>query len=306
MKANSPVFSESNLDVQQYLCEQQKIINHHLDLLLVPAQVSPEIVHEAMRYSVFVGGKRIRPILALATGEVLGVDPGALMHLACALEMVHTYSLVHDDLPSMDDHDYRRGRLTTHKKFGEGIAILAGNALLTLAFQILAEIPPALTNNRIAIIRQLCKSLGTEKGFIGGQVMDLQAQDRTFSEDQLKKIHSFKTGALIQASVLMPALLFGASKKTCNALKIFGANVGLAFQIVDDILDIESSSEELGKTSGKDELNQKATYPALYGLEISRKLASQLIDSAIKEVSFLGSRTYLLKKLAQFISVRRF
>ena len=297
---------ESGLKIEDYLNEQKKIVDKHLDNFLISADTPPKVLHQAMRYSVFAGGKRIRPIVALATGEALEAGWPRLIHLACALEMIHTYSLIHDDLPAMDDDDYRRGQLTAHKKFGEGVAILAGNALLTRGLQLLTEIPSASAESKVAVIGQICWALGTREGMIAGQVMDLQAQGNFFSKGQLERIHSSKTGALIEASVRSAALLLEASEKTCERLAAFGAKLGLAFQIVDDILDVEGSSEELGKTSGKDNLSRKATYPALYGLQTSRKLGAELVDKAIGEISFLGSRGDLLRELTQFISVRRF
>ncbi|MDA2926875.1 polyprenyl synthetase family protein, partial [Acidobacteria bacterium AH-259-G07] len=293
---------------EQYLNQKKQAVDRYLDDFLPAVDSDPEIIHEAMRYSVFAGGKRIRPILALATGEALGGDFQKLIYLAGALEMIHTYSLIHDDLPAMDDDDYRRGQLTAHKKFGEGIAILAGNALLTLAFQRLAEIPTRSDEAEIklAVMHQICRAIGTARGMLAGQVMDLLTQGKPFSSEQLEQIHSSKTGALIQASVYCSALVSGAEEEARKRLGTFGSSVGLAFQIVDDILDVEGSSRELGKTSGKDDLNHKATYPAMYGLQTSRKIAAELVKSAIHEISFLGPRGEVLTELAQFISVRRF
>jgi len=298
--------TQSKLKIEDFLSEQKGIVDEHLDNFLVSAATPPKMLHKAMRYSVFAGGKRIRPIMALTTGAGLGGDLERLIHLACALEMIHTYSLIHDDLPAMDDDDYRRGHLTCHKKFGEGIAILAGNALLTRGFQLLTEMPTALAESKVAVTDQICQAIGTRGGMIAGQVMDLEAQGNPYSKSQLKMIHSSKTAALIRASILTPALLLEASPKTCARLSAFGSQMGLAFQIVDDILDVEGSSKELGKAAGKDNLQQKATYPALYGVERSRELAIALVGKAVEEVSFMGSQGNLLRELARFISVRRF
>ncbi|MFQ5929376.1 MAG: polyprenyl synthetase family protein [Acidobacteriota bacterium] len=308
MKRETSTVPESGFSIEQYLNQKKQTLDQYLDDFLPAADSDPEIIHEAMRYSVFAGGKRIRPILALATGEALGGDFQELIYLACALEMIHTYSLIHDDLPAMDDDDYRRGQLTAHKKFGEGIAILAGNALLTLAFQRLAEIPTRSDEAEIklAVMRHICRAIGTARGMLAGQVMDLVTQSNPFSSEQLEQIHSSKTGALIQASVYCSALVSGASQEARKRLGAFGSSVGLAFQIVDDILDVEGSSRVLGKTPGKDDLNHKATYPAMYGLQTSRKIAAELVESAIQEISFLGPRADVLRELARFISVRRF
>ncbi len=295
-----------NVNLAEYLRQQREIVNDHLNHFLPASNAHPEVIHQAIRYSVFAGGKRLRPILALATNEALEGDFEKAIHLASALEMIHTYSLIHDDLPAMDDDDYRRGRPTAHKRFGEGIAILAGDALLTLAFQVLVEIPetPASVERKVAVIRRICRAIGTEKGMIGGQVLDLTTQGKPFSQEQLEYIHSSKTGALIEASVYCAALLSEASQETCRRLGAFGSSIGLAFQIVDDILDVEGSSTELGKASGRDSSRHKATYPALYGVQTSRTMVTRLIDNAGEEIAFLDSQGTILKELACFISTR--
>ena len=292
----------------KYLREQKEIVDAHLDEFLPSGSAYPEVVHEACRYSLFAGGKRLRPILALATGEALGGDFSRLIYFACALEMIHTYSLIHDDLPAMDDDDYRRGRLSAHKAFGEGVAILAGNALLTGAFQLLSEIPGGSewADVKVALIHRIAQALGTYRGLIGGQVVDLISQGKPFSRHQLDYIHSSKTGALIQVSVVGAACLSQASEEERCHLEIYGCNVGLAFQIVDDILDEVGSGPEMGKASRKDSVNQKVTYPAMYGVDRSRRISVQLVNKAVQEITFLGSRGDFLKELAEFISVRRF
>ncbi len=297
MKREQTPVLKDDLTFQQYLDQRKLTIDEHLDDCLPPLNTPPEVIHKAMRYSVFPGGKRIRPILVLTTGEALGGDFQKLISLAVALEMIHTYSLIHDDLPSMDDDDYRRGQPSTHKNFGEAIALLAGNGLLILAFQLLAELPSqaAEMEIKVAILAQICRAIGTTQGMLAGQVMDLVKPGKPFSAQQLEQIHSAKTGALIEASVCCAALLSGASEEACKKLGTFGQRIGLAFQIVDDILDFSQDSSK-----------PPATYPAMYGLEASRKMAIELVEKAIQDIEFLGSRGETLTELARFISVRRF
>ena len=295
---------QSGLDLKAYLARQRSTVDTYLDRFLPPPDTRPEIIHEAMRYSVFAGGKRVRPILALATGEALETEFEKLIYLACALEMIHTYSLIHDDLPAMDDDDYRRGKLTTHKKFGEGIAILAGNGLLTHAFQLLGRSPCEREATRLEIIDTICSAIGTEGGLIGGQVMDLITQGKPFSQDQLEYIHSSKTGALIEASTYCASLLSTASAEERNQLRAYGGRVGLSFQIVDDLLDVEGSQEQLGKASNKDAQTLKATYPSLLGVEKAREIQQELTRTAVEEISFLGQRGKVLEAIALFIANR--
>jgi geranylgeranyl diphosphate synthase, type II len=298
----------SPFDIEDYLRSQKEVVDTYLDRLLPPAASYPQIINEAIRYSVFAGGKRIRPILALATGEALEGDFQKLIYLGCALEMLHTYSLIHDDLPAMDDDDYRRGHLTSHKKFGEAIAILAGDGLQTLAFQTLSSLPVSGDSAlvQLQVINRIARAVGVNRGMIAGQVVDITTQGRAFSREQLEYIHSSKTGALIQASVNCAVLLSSASEDVRRHLSAFGSSVGLAFQIVDDILDEESSFEELGKTSGKDRANRKATYPAMFGMQTSRKVTEELVEHAMHEIAFLGARGEVLRELTKFISIRRF
>ncbi len=287
---------------------QKDLVDAHLDGLLPRADAYPKVIHEAMRYSVFAGGKRLRPLLALAAGEALGTDLGRLLPMACALEMIHTYSLIHDDLPAMDDDDFRRGQPTAHKKFGEGIAILAGDALLTLAFQVLAEIPlpPNQAEIKVKVIQRIARAIGTSCGMLSGQVVDLTTEGKTFTREDLDYIHSSKTGALIQGSVESAALMCDSPPPVRDRMARFGAKIGLAFQVVDDILDVEASSAELGKTAGKDRAGGKATYPALLGVEASKGIARQLVSDAVEELDFLGEKAEVLKELARFVSIRRF
>ncbi|MFB3902933.1 MAG: polyprenyl synthetase family protein [Acidobacteriota bacterium] len=295
-------------NIEQYMRRQKELVDAHLDEILPRAGAYPEIIHEAMRYSVFAGGKRLRPLLALATGEALGGDHRRVLTLACALEMIHTYSLIHDDLPAMDNDDFRRGQPTAHKKFGEGLAILAGDGLLTLAFQVLTEIPmPAgQAEIKVKVIERIARAIGTSCGMLGGQVVDLTTEGKNFTREELDYIHSSKTGALIQASVESAALISDSPPDTIERIARFGARIGLAFQVVDDILDVEASSAELGKTAGKDRAGGKATYPALLGLEASKEIARKLVAEGADELDFLGEKAEVLKELARFISIRRF
>ena len=294
-RETTPVLTD-DLTIQEYLDQRKLTLDKYLDHCLPPLNTPPEIIHQAMRYSVFPGGKRIRPILALTTGEAVGGDLQKLIPLAAALEMIHTYSLIHDDLPALDDDDYRRGQPSTHKKFGEAIALLAGNGLLIRAFQLLAELPAqaAEMEAKVGILDQICLAIGTTQGMLAGQVMDLVKQGKPFSAQELEQIHSAKAGALIQASICCAALLSGASEEACTKLGTFGRRIGLAFQIVDDILDFSQDSSK-----------PPATYPAMYGLEVSRKMAIELVEKAIQDIEFLGSRGETLTVLARFISVRR-
>jgi len=287
---------------------QKELVDAHLDELLPRAGAYPEIIHEAIRYSVFAGGKRLRPVLALAVGEALGGERARLFPLACALEMIHTYSLIHDDLPAMDNDDFRRGQPTAHKKFGEGIAILAGDALLTLAFQVLAEIPIPVdqAETKVKVIQRIARAVGTSCGMLGGQVVDLTTEGKKFTREELDYIHSSKTGALIQGSVEAAALMCDSTPEVSERVGRFGARIGLAFQVVDDILDVEASTAELGKTAGKDRAGGKATYPALLGLEASKEIARKLVAEAAHELDFLGEKAEVLKELARFVSIRRF
>lgn len=296
------------VDIEEYLNARKAEIDRSLDRFLPAADSYPAPVHTAMRYSIFAGGKRIRPILALAAVEALDGDLAPAIHLACALEMIHTYSLIHDDLPAMDNDDFRRGKPTCHREFGEGIAILAGNGLLTHAFQLLAELPcrPDQDSLKVEIIHTISRAIGTQQGVIAGQVVDLLKEGEEFGREELEFIHRSKTGSLIQASVDSAALLSGADQDQRRAFQSFGEGIGLAFQIVDDILDVVESSDQLGKTSGKDVQGRKATYPALFGIEKSREIVNEVLKEALCRIDFLGPRGKILRHLAHFISVRRF
>jgi geranylgeranyl diphosphate synthase type II len=280
-------------------------IESALDRWLPPESASPESVHKAMRYSVFAGGKRIRPLLAIAgAGAVTSESPG-IEDAAATLEMIHTYSLIHDDLPDMDNDDFRRGRLTCHKMFGNAIAILAGDALCTLSFQVLASLAQVNAETRIALIREIAHAAGTRGGMIAGQVHDIESEGRPPDEDMLRGIHRAKTGALLRASVRMGAIYAGASPADLERLTRFGEHIGLAFQIVDDILDVEETSEKLGKTAGKDVAQQKMTFPAVYGIARAKEMAQAEKNAALAAIADFDHRADDLRQLAVRIVDRR-
>ena len=306
MVANSEPGNHS-FDLVRYLAEHRSRVDRYLDDVLPHGETHPGVIHRAMRYSVFAGGKRVRPILALATAQALERPVAPVMPLAAALELTHTYSLIHDDLPSMDDDDYRRGRPALHKQFGEGIAVLAGDALLTLAFQHLAAQPHQVEAKRqLKVIALLSRAIGTLGGMIAGQVADLLAQGKPYTAEELEYIHESKTAALILSSVYCAAVLCEADDQELEELSAFASRVGLAFQVVDDILDVEGSCEEMGKETGKDREVRKATYPHLFGLSKSKQIATRLVEEAIQHLEFLGSRGDILRELARFLSLRRF
>ena len=284
--------------------EGRKLADAALEHLLPPANKRPESIHHAMRHSVFAGGKRIRPILCMeAARAVSGSLPGGVEELGAALEMLHTYSLIHDDLPALDNDDLRRGRPTCHKVFGEAIAILAGDALQTQAYEVLSHLRcPA--ESRVRIIGEIARDTGTVNGMIGGQVVDLEAEDTKPDAATLEYIHLSKTAALITACVVSGGVYANASQAQVEDLRCFGRAIGLAFQIVDDVLDVTKTSEQLGKTAGKDAASEKATYPALFGLEQSREKARSLLHEASSAIQGLGSSAETLQNLAQFLVER--
>jgi geranylgeranyl diphosphate synthase type II len=284
--------------------EDRREVEAALDKLLPPETTRPSSIHRAIRYSVFAGGKRIRPILCLEAARIFEPAPQAVLPVACALEFIHTYSLIHDDLPALDNDDLRRGKPTCHKQFGEATAILAGDALLTLAFETLAA-APVDASRRIAVIREVATAAGTRDGMVGGQVADLEAEGREVEPEMLEYIHRSKTAALIRASVVAGGLCGGAGEADAARLGRFGENIGWAFQVVDDILDVEESSAALGKTAGKDQAQRKATYPALYGLEKSHHMARDLALRAIEELRPYAERAQRLRELAEFLVLRR-
>ena len=267
--------SSPERDLQRYISAQVTAVNRALDKLLPSSRTKPATLHKAMRYSLFAGGKRMRPVLCLAAAEACGGRPEAALPLACAVECIHTYSLIHDDLPAMDNDDYRRGRLTNHKVFGEGIAVLAGDALLTQAFEIAAQCAGWPRYPHAQIILELARAAGSRQ-LIAGQVADLEGEGQKISVPQLRYIHERKTSALLACSVRLGGMSANCSPAQLRALTDFGYHVGLAFQVIDDILDVTQTSEKLGKTAGKDTQAQKATYPAIVGLAASRRIAEQL------------------------------
>jgi geranylgeranyl diphosphate synthase, type II len=292
------------MSVPQFFESDRAGIEEALDRLLPKEEAHPASIHKAMRYSVFAGGKRIRPILCLEAAAMFSENPVAAVSTGCALEFIHTYSLIHDDLPALDNDDFRRGKPTCHKVFGEAIAILAGDALLTLAFQTLAFVPVE-PQRRLNILATIAQAAGTDRGMIGGQVADLEAEKKTPDVGTLEYIHRSKTAALIRASIVAGGIAGGATNEDVERLKCFGENIGWAFQVVDDILDVEESSAVLGKTAGKDQAQQKATYPALYGILQSRDIAADLAAKALSELDFYGERASRLRELAQFLVARR-
>ncbi|MBI3933987.1 MAG: polyprenyl synthetase family protein [Acidobacteria bacterium] len=288
-----------------HLEQQRQRIDRRLEQVLPAETAPPSSIHRAMRYSLFAGGKRLRPILCLETSRMLAAAPHPDMEaIASTLELIHTYSLIHDDLPALDNDDFRRGKPTCHKMFGEAMAILAGDALLTLAFRVLATLPQATPEIRCALLAELSGAAGTLDGMIGGQVADLEAVTNTSSGEMLEYIHRSKTAALFRAAVTMGAIAEQADPATLERLGRFGITAGLAFQIADDILDVESSSETLGKTAGKDIAQQKVTYPALYGVERSRQMASDWIGEAKALLDPFGSRASVLRQLADRLVFR--
>jgi geranylgeranyl diphosphate synthase type II len=292
--------------LSEYLARRSMDVNRWLDRLVPAETVPPEQIHRAMRYSLLGGGKRIRPVLTLATGEAFGAATDELMPAACAIEMIHCYSLIHDDLPAMDDDDLRRGRPTCHKVFGEAIAILAGDALLTQAFRVLAGHALAGGATRqVRVIREVASAAGTVNALIGGQVADIENEGEQVSAEILEYIHRSKTGAMISASVVVGGIIAGASETEIEQLRAYGERIGLAFQIADDILDVTSTSEQLGKTAGKDVAAHKATYPAIFGLKASEDRAQRLVAEAIEIISSLGIKGEILEEVARLIIARK-
>ncbi len=291
--------------ITDYFKQQAARVEQWLERLLPASNQAPALIHEAMRYSIFAGGKRLRPALVIATGEVFDAPEQALLPAACALEMIHTYSLIHDDLPAMDNDDLRRGRPTNHKVYGDAMAILAGDALLTQAFITLANMEGVSAETKVRVIAEVAQAAGTTNALIGGQVLDIQNEGRQVTAEELDAIHRAKTGALIRCCVRVGAIVGGASESDLQLLTEYAEKAGLAFQIADDVLDATATSEELGKTAGKDEAAQKATYVSLYGIETARQRAAQLCQEAIAAVQKIGRETSQLEAIARFIVERK-
>ena len=295
-----------SFDLKAYLETRRAMVDTALDRVLPSEDAVPVNLHRAMRYSVLAPGKRLRPTLVIAGAEAVGGTAETVLDAACALELIHAYSLIHDDLPAMDDDDYRRGRLTNHKVFGDAMAILAGDALLTLAFRLVADNAARMSDPRMVarVVADVADAAGTD-GMVGGQVIDIESEGKDVGPDTLEYIHRHKTAALIRVSLTAGATLAGGRAQQVDTIRKAGESLGLAFQIVDDILDVEGSLAELGKTAGSDERKKKATYPAYHGLEASRHKARVLIDETKRFLEPLGTPAEPIRALADFVFERR-
>jgi geranylgeranyl diphosphate synthase type II len=293
------------LILKDYLTARSAAVDQALDQFLPKASTKPATLHKALRYSLFAGGKRLRPILCLAAAEACGGELRPALPLACAVECIHTYSLIHDDLPAMDNDDLRRGRPTSHKVFGEAIAILAGDALLTIAFEIAAAAEGAPRYPVAAFIKELACASGS-RWLIAGQVADIEGEGKKTTARELKFIHQAKTAALLTASIRLGGMSANVTPGKLEALSAFGQNLGLAFQVIDDILDVTQTSEKLGKSAGKDVAAQKATYPSILGLEKSRKEAQRLTKAALDALTPFGKRGETLRALADYLLAREY
>jgi geranylgeranyl diphosphate synthase type II len=295
------------MDLKAYLQKHRDHVNRTLDAYLPQSRGPAFRVVEAMHYSLFAGGKRLRPILCLAGAEAVGGDAIEAMPVACALEMIHTYSLIHDDLPAMDDDDLRRGQPTCHKKFDEATAILAGDGLLTEAFRIMADAAPKFAGREVVLLEvlQLVAQAAGYHGMVGGQMLDLMAEGRKITQKELETVHRMKTGALLTAAVRSGALVGGGSRQEVTQLTSYGEKFGLAFQITDDILDVEGDAAEMGKAVGTDAKRQKATYPSLLGPEQAKIWAKKIVGSAVADLEPMGERAAPLQELARYLLVRR-
>jgi len=292
---------QNPLELDSLLASSRALVELELNKLLPVSGVAPEKIHHAIRWSVFAGGKRFRPALLLAVGQAFSAPVEALIRTACAFEMVHTYSLIHDDLPAMDDDDLRRGRPTCHVRFDEATAILAGDALQTLAFQTIAEDIALDAETRIALIAELAHAAATPDGMVAGQALDMEAETRQVSQAQLEEIHRLKTGALIKAAARCGAIIGRANESELAAITSYGSHLGLLFQITDDFLDVTATAEDLGKTPGKDARSNKATYPALHGMEETRLAAIDAHHNACDALDQIDRSTGVLKRIADFI-----
>jgi len=293
------------MDLEAYLTARTAEVDAAMDRFLPKAKTRPSTIHEAMRYAVFAGGKRLRPALCLAAAEACAGEISAALAPACAVELMHTYSLVHDDLPSMDDDDLRRGRPTCHKVYGEGMAVLCGDALLTQAFIVLADMPATARYSTKDAMLELARAGGSEQ-LIGGQVMDLEGEGRLLNKRDLVRIHEAKTAALLATSLRLGAMSANATPAKLEALTVFGRHLGLAFQVIDDILDVTQSTEVLGKTAGKDQAVLKSTYPSLIGLEASRKEAAKLTKGALAALDIFGKKGHRLAQIAHKMLQREY
>jgi len=301
MTTNNPLPSEA---VRAHLDQVRLLVDADLERLLPSVEEYPETIHKAMRYSVFAGGKRLRPALCLEAGRLFGGDEPGLLRLGSALELIHTYSLIHDDLPALDNDDLRRGRPTSHCVFGEATAILAGDALLTLAFEVLSNSSRRAPEAKLRLIHDLAHAIGTRGGMVGGQIIDLEMTGQTADAATVDYIHSAKTGSFLCAAVRCGAIYAGASEEDLGRLTTYGKKVGLAFQIVDDLLDVLGSQEQMGKTLGKDVEQHKATYPAVHGIEPSKQAARRLIEEGCAALDPYGEGAQTLVGIAQYLVVR--
>lgn len=296
------------MDLKHYLQERIRLVDEALERYLPADSVHPQSIHQSMRYSVFAGGKRVRPVLMLAACDAVGGSPDTVMPAACAMEMIHTYSLIHDDLPAMDNDDFRRGRPTNHKVYGEAVAILAGDGLLTEAFKLISDPRFASCSSaevKLSVIHEIASCAGTF-GMVGGQVVDMESEGKPEIDlPTVQYIHAHKTGALIKASVVCGALLGGADESQLQAVRRYGEAAGLAFQIADDILDIEGTTEEIGKDAGSDQARGKATYPAILGLSAAKQEAAYMMEQALLAVEPLGKAADPLRAIARYIVERK-
>ncbi|PTY01904.1 farnesyl-diphosphate synthase [Verrucomicrobia bacterium LW23] len=292
------------MDFARYWSTRQERVEQALNTVLPSAETRPRTIHDAMRYSIFAGGKRLRPILCLAAAEVIGGEYENALPLACAVEIVHTYSLIHDDLPCMDNDDFRRGKPTSHKVYGEGMAVLAGDALLTIAFEAAAGARATERYNHAAMILELARASGSQ-GMVAGQVADIEGEGKKISVEDLQYIHLNKTAALITASIRLGGMAANAEPAQLDALTTFGRSLGLAFQVIDDILDITQTTEQLGKSAGKDVAAQKATYPALLGLDRAREIADELTTASRSALQPFGEKGKPLEMIADYLLDRK-
>jgi geranylgeranyl diphosphate synthase, type II len=295
------------VNIQAYLDQQRQRVDQFLEKSIPLLSANPQRLYESMRYSLLGGGKRIRPILTIAAAQALGYDRDAMLPFAASLEFVHTYSLIHDDLPAMDDDDYRRGRLTNHKVFGDGMAILAGDALLTMAFELCSQVDGTKgfsTAQQLAIVRELAKGSG-HQGMVGGQVMDIQAENQEIDLAHLQRIHTFKTGRLIRAAVRIGSIIGEATTQQMQCLTNYSEDIGLAFQIADDVLDMVGTREELGKDAGTDERRGKRTYPSFFGIDGARQLGEECVQRAIARLNTFDKQADPLRHIATYIMARR-
>lgn len=294
-------------NLKSFICECVKITDKKLDDVIPTENIEPKRLHQAIRHSIFAGGKRFRPFLVFAVGRTFGAEAEKLKAVAAAIEMIHTYSLIHDDLPSMDDDDLRRGRATCHKKFDEATAILAGDALQNMAFQTIAEDESLSAEMAIRLVKEIAVASGTPRGMVAGQQMDLDAEglDTNVSLEELEEIHKSKTGAMIRVSAKVGAIVAEAEETEIEAITNYAAGLGLLFQITDDLLDVTQTTETLGKTAGKDEKADKATYPAFYGIEETQKLAKKVHDKSCAELEKIDKNTDILCEIAEYILNRK-